>query len=109
MDNAKLLQVLAGADNIDDRQLAGCPLPHQVPDYPAIAAGGIKGLRIGIVSESLSHDLTDPRYAEAIVAAAERFTALGAACVEQVSIPDILLGPDLWMVRLARASLSLNV
>ncbi|WVW83102.1 hypothetical protein I302_105120 [Kwoniella bestiolae CBS 10118] len=103
LSNALLLKVLAGSDSVDDRQLAGCPSPSQVPDYPALAKQPIKGLRIGIVAESLDTDLTDKRYANFVVDAAKRFLELGAEVVEPVSIPGTVLASDLWMV-IARLS-----
>jgi amidase len=99
MDNALLLRVMAGTDGIDDRQQAGCPLPSQVPDYTQIATQGVEGLKIAIVEESLSGPLHDERYASMVVEAASKLETLGAK-VERVSIPDVLLAPDLWMVSL---------
>ncbi|RSH92516.1 hypothetical protein EHS25_008932 [Saitozyma podzolica] len=107
LDNALLLRVMAGADGIDDRQQAGCPLPAQVPDYADIAAQGVKGLRIAIVEESLSGPLHDERYAGMVVEGAIKLEKLGAN-VERISIPDVLLAPDLWMV-IARLSAVQNM
>jgi Asp-tRNA(Asn)/Glu-tRNA(Gln) amidotransferase A subunit family amidase len=58
---------------------------------------GVKGLRIAIVEESLSGPLHDERYAGMVVEAAIKLEKLGAN-VERISIPDVLLAPDLWMV-----------
>ena len=82
-----MLQAIAGADGIDDRQLSGCPGLGNVPDYPAMAKQGIAGLRIGIVAESLDTPLTDKRYADMVVTAAHKFSELGASTVETVSLP----------------------
>ncbi|WWD10152.1 hypothetical protein V865_008286 [Kwoniella europaea PYCC6329] len=103
LSNALLLKVLAGSDSIDDRQLAGCPSPSQVPDYPTLTKQPIKGLRVGIVSESLDTELTDKRYADFVVDAAKKFLDLGAEVVEPVSISGTVLASDLWMV-IARLS-----
>lgn len=97
LDNALLLQAIAGADGIDDRQMAGCPLPKDVPNYPALATEGIKGMRIGILAESLDCPLHDARVSELVIKAAQRFTDLGAT-VEQVSVPMHRVAPDLWAV-----------
>ena len=45
-DNALLLEVLAGADGLDPRQIA-----PKVANYTEALGGGVKGLRIGIVKE----------------------------------------------------------
>lgn len=99
---------MAGADGIDDRQLWGCPSPGNVPDYPTLAQQGVKGLRIGIVSESLDTPLTDKRYADMVVDAAHKFLDLGASVVETVSLPGTVLAGDLWMV-IARLSAFQNM
>ncbi|WWD22857.1 hypothetical protein CI109_107351 [Kwoniella shandongensis] len=98
LDNALLLQAIAGADNIDDRSQAGCPLPSDVPDYPSLAKGGIKGLRVGIITESLTRPLHDSRVSDLVVRAAQAFKGLGAEVVEEVSVPMHCDAPDLWAV-----------
>ena len=45
-DNALLLEVLAGSDGLDPRQIA-----PKVANYTEALEGGVKGLRIGIVKE----------------------------------------------------------
>ncbi|KAI5477157.1 hypothetical protein MNV49_006813 [Pseudohyphozyma bogoriensis] len=97
LDNALLLQAIAGADGIDDRQLAGTPFPDQVPDYVAIAEKGIKGLKVGIITESLSVATHDPRVSAQVVKAANKLKAQGAV-VEEVSIPGHLIAPELFLV-----------
>lgn len=100
LDNALLLQAIAGADDIDDRQLAGCPFPAQVPDYPALAkesGGDLTGLRIGILRESLDCPVHDQRVSDLIVRAAESLAALGAT-VTTVSVPLHRRAPDFWAV-----------
>ena len=49
-DNALLLEVLAGADGLDPRQIA-----PKVANYTEALEGGVKGLRIGIVKEGFGH------------------------------------------------------
>ncbi|KAK8022493.1 hypothetical protein PG993_013260 [Apiospora rasikravindrae] len=97
LDNALLLQAVAGADGIDDRQQAGCPFPESVPDYPALAQQGIQGLKIGIIKESLNQPLHDPRVSELVVKAAKALETLGCV-VEEVSIPMHADAPDIWAV-----------
>jgi amidase len=97
LDNALLLQVIAGADGIDDRQLAGCPFPGDVPNYPELAKAGIKGLKIGILRESLDQPLHDQRVSEVVIKAAKALEALGAV-VEEVSVPMHKDAPEIWAV-----------
>ena len=95
LDNALFLRVMAGVDGIDDRQGAGCPFPAQVPDYPSLAKKGIKGLKVGIIKESLSQPLYDPNVSKLLLRAASEFGKLGAI-VDEISIPLHLEAPNLW-------------
>jgi amidase len=97
LDNAIFLGAIAGADGVDDRQMAGCPMPGDVPDYASLAVKGVEGLRIGILVESLDCPKHDPRVSALVVAAAQKLTALGAV-VENVSVPFHCSAPDLWAV-----------
>jgi len=100
LDNALLSQALAGVDDIDDRQGPGCPFPGSVPDYPALAKVGVKGLRIGIITESLDQPTYDKGVSDLVMTAAKKFTSLGAQLVEEVSIPMHRDAPSLWAVGL---------
>ncbi|KAI1854892.1 hypothetical protein JX266_001010 [Neoarthrinium moseri] len=90
MDCAALLEAIAGVDEFDDRQVAGCPFPGQVPKYAAdltkSGKDGAKGLRIGILKESLDSPVLDDAMKEKFYAAAKEFEKLGAS-VEEVSVP----------------------
>ncbi|WRT63404.1 uncharacterized protein IL334_000309 [Kwoniella shivajii] len=97
LDNALFLQAIAGYDGIDDRSTSGCPSPSQVPDYKQMAKEGIKGFKIGIIKESLDRPLSDSRVSDMVIKAAKQLEELGAV-VEEVSIPDHILAPDLWAV-----------
>lgn len=88
---------LKAFNNSRSRQLAGCPLRDQVPDYPALTGQGIKGFKIGILKESLTVKTTDNRVAALVKRAALKFADMGAQ-VEEVSVPDHVLGPELWAV-----------
>jgi amidase len=78
-DNARFLEVLAGPDGIDPRQM-GC----QTQRYSEALGRGVEGLRIALVEEGFSGD----RPAAPVVrAAAERLRARGAK-VETISIPE---------------------
>ncbi|KAK8049856.1 hypothetical protein PG994_011586 [Apiospora phragmitis] len=92
LECATLLGVLAGADGLDDRQGAGCPFPGQVPRYAdeleASRADGAKGLRIGILKEGLEGAAMNAAVKAKFLAAAKVFKEkLGAAVVEEVSVP----------------------
>lgn len=99
LDNALLLQAIAGSDNIDDRSYAA-PAPPDLPKYHDILKSinqpkGLSGVRIGIVTESLDVPVLDPRVKECFLAAAEGFRKLGAT-VEEVSIPIHKQGSTIW-------------
>ena len=91
-DNALMLEVLAGPDGLDPRQHAG----RDAQPYSELMKQGVKGLKIGIVTEGFdwpqSLATSDLKVRKAI----ERFKALGAT-VEDVSIPYHRLGPAIWL------------
>ncbi|KAF8170390.1 amidase signature enzyme [Pholiota molesta] len=103
-DAALLLQVIAGADGLDDRAGAGCPFPADVPPYselllsPTAEPGKpLKGKKIGILKEAFDMPVLDPRVAKKVKEAALLFEKLGAE-VEEVSIPLHTIAPTIWMV-----------
>ncbi|KAI1343568.1 amidase signature domain-containing protein [Xylariaceae sp. FL0016] len=95
LDNALLLRAIAGVDGMDDRQQAGCPFPGEVPDYPALAKQGVKGMKIGILKESLDRPKGDKRVSELVVKAAKALEELGCT-VEEVSVPLHAIAPEIW-------------
>lgn len=99
LDNAILLEVIAGVDGLDDRQRAGTPFRDQVPSYSRILqdnkAAGVKGMRIGILKEGLSSQILDPGVESKFLAAASIFKELGAT-VEEVSIPMHEVAPAIF-------------
>lgn len=97
LDNALLLQAIAGADGIDDRQLAGCPFPDQVPDYPSIAKTGVKGLKIGIMTQGFNTPMSDPRVSELVKKAASEWEGMGAT-VGEVGVEMHSVAPEIWAV-----------
>jgi amidase len=90
LDCATLLEAIAGVDGLDDRQIAGCPFPGQVPRYAEEMAksgrDGAMGLRIGVLKEGLSSPALDAGVRAKFLAAAGEFEKLGAT-VEEVSVP----------------------
>jgi amidase len=89
-DNAVLLEVIAGPDGIDTRQ-RGVPAGH----YSGILESGVKGLRIGILSEGFGHANSEPDVDACVREAASRFAKLGAV-VEEVSVPQHAQGYAVW-------------
>eukprot|EP00741_Cyanophora_paradoxa_P007847 tig00001221_g7592.t1 len=82
-DAAILLSALAGRDAMD-----GTSSPAKVGDYAgALGAegGSLKGLRVGLLQETLADGL-DPEVKAAVLAAAEQLRALGADVLD-VSCP----------------------
>lgn len=89
-DNAALLQVLAGEDQMDARQR------HvQVKDYSAEIGRDLAGLRIGVLREGFGHGNSEPDVDAAVRAAAKTLERLGAQ-VEEISIPMHSHGFSLW-------------
>jgi amidase len=99
MDNALLLEVIAGVDGLDDRQRAGTPFPDQVPKYSQLLLetkdAGVKGMRIGILKEGLSSKILDKGVETKFRAAAAVFMELGAV-VEEVSVPMHEIAPAIF-------------
>lgn len=111
-DIAMMLGVMAGYDGIDLRMTPESPTLDRVPDYSADLKAWIaekeksgewtkraaaKGLRVGVLKESLEVLGLDPEITATIKQAANRFRDLGAE-VTEVSIPMHKQGPSLWTV-----------
>ena len=90
LDNAVMLQAIAGEDGLDPRQYHA-----QVDDYVAAVGRGAGGLRIGVVKEGFGHPVSEPDVDARVRAGAETFRRLGAT-VDEVSIPAHLQGPAIW-------------
>lgn len=99
MENAILLEAIAGVDGLDDRQRAGTPFRDQVPKYSQMLLetkdAGVKGLRIGILQEGISSKIMDPGVGAKFEAAAKVFEELGAI-VEEVSISMHTIAPAIF-------------
>ena len=99
MSNAKLLKVIAGTDFVDDRSY-GAPPPDRIAPYHEILQSltdptDLKGIRVGVISESLVSPAMDPRIRDGFLAAANQFRSLGAT-VEEVSIPTHGVASTIW-------------
>ncbi len=84
-DCALLMNVIAGYDP-NDPLTANLP----VPDYTAALDANIRGMRVGVVKETMEAAHLHPEVKAAVEEALRRFEGLGAT-VEEVSIPAITL------------------
>ncbi len=91
-DNALMLEVLAGPDGLDPRQHAG----RESQPYTELMKAGVKGLKIGIVTEGFGWPNSMPALDAQVRKAAKRFTELGAK-VAEVSVPMHLMGLAIWL------------
>lgn len=89
-DNALLLEVIAGEDGLDPRQYA-----PKVDKYTAALGRGVKGLRIGVVTESFTVPGMQDDVVQKVRTAAERYRELGAQ-VEEISVPMHSQGTAIW-------------
>lgn len=80
---AQLASALSGGDSYDLK----CGPPDTPPqDWATDLTGDVAGMRIGLIAESLTPELTDPDVADAVQAQADALVKLGAELVE-VSVP----------------------
>jgi amidase len=91
LDNALLLEVIAGADGYDPRQYA--PKVHA---YTEALGRGVDGLKIGIVKEGFGLPNSERDVDAKVRKAGERLVKLGAK-VTEVSIPWHTLAGALWL------------
>lgn len=89
-DNALFLEVLAGPDGLDPRQVG-----VKVAPYTRALDQGVRGMKLALVREGFGLPNAEKDVDEAVRAAAHRFRALGAE-VEEVSIPAHLTAPAIW-------------
>ncbi|HME23769.1 MAG TPA: amidase [Acetobacteraceae bacterium] len=90
-DNALLLEVLAGPDGYDPRQYDVKTRP-----YASLLEGGVKGMRIGIVTEGFEQPNAEADVNTKVRGAAACLASLGAD-VTEISIPLHLTGSALLM------------
>ncbi len=90
-DVALMLQVIAGPDGLDGRQV----FHRDVPTYSELLDGGIQGLRIAVVTEGFGWSNSEPDVDQRVLEAADMFRTLGAT-VRDVSIPMHRIGISLW-------------
>jgi amidase len=86
-DNALLLEVLAGPDGLDPRQVNVATAA-----YTNALTGDARGLRIAVVKEGFGHANSEPGVDALVRKGAATFRQLGAQ-VDEVSVPFHLAGP----------------
>jgi amidase len=89
-DNALLLEVLAGPDGLDPRQVDVKTAP-----YTSALTGDARGLRVAVVKEGFGHANSEADVDALVRKGAATFRQLGAQ-VDEVSIPFHLAGPAIW-------------
>lgn len=99
LDNALLLQCIAGSDGIDDRSFPA-PAPEKVPKYYENLLNlpnpsDLRGVKIGIISEAMTQSSVEPRIRACVLSAADGLRSLGAT-VEEISIPLHPQGVAIW-------------
>ncbi len=90
IDNALMLEVIAGADGLDPRQY-----DVKTDRYTSAVNRGVSGLRIGVVKEGFGQVGAEADVDAKVRAAAELFRRLGAP-VDEVSVPWHLKGVAIW-------------
>lgn len=90
-DNALMLEVLAGPDGLDPRQIQYAVEPQ----YTSSLNGGAQGLRIGVVTEGFGWENSEKDVDDKVREAANLLGRLGAT-VEDVSIPMHRQGKTIW-------------
>ncbi len=90
MDNALMLEVLAGADGLDPRQY-----DVQTDRYTAAVGRGVSALKIGVVKEGFGHPVSEADVDAKVRQAAQTLRRLGAS-VDEISVPWHLQGTAIW-------------
>lgn len=90
MDNALMLEVIAGADGLDPRQY-----DVKTDRYTAAVGRGVSGLRIGVIKEGFQQEGAESDVNDKVRAAANTLKELGAS-VDEISIPWHILGTSIW-------------
>ena len=89
-DNALLLEVLAGPDGYDSRQI-----DVSVSAYTEGLDQPVEGMKVAILKEGFGHATSQAESDEKVREAAKKLEALGVI-VAEVSIPMHLLAPAIW-------------
>lgn len=90
MDNALMLEAIAGADGLDPRQY-----DVKTDRYTASVSRGVSGLRIGVIKEGFGHAGAESDVNDKVRTAADTLRRLGAS-VDEISVPWHLHGTAIW-------------
>jgi amidase len=90
-DVARLLTVIAGPDGLDPRQ----PAMLEPVDYLAAIGRGLRGLRIGLVTQGFGRPESDPETDAAVRDALARMQSAGAE-IEEISVTAHEEMFDIW-------------
>jgi amidase len=90
VDNAQMLEIIAGADGLDPRQNA-----PTTARYTEVLGRGVDNLKIGVVREAFEMPGHDTGVSAKVRSAADQFARLGAL-VEETSLPLHPLGKAIW-------------
>lgn len=90
-DNALMLEVIAGPDGYDSRQNGAAAKI----EYSNMLEGGVKGMRIAMVKEGFARPESEAASDAKARQAVDLFKELGAK-IDEVSIPDHLVGSAIW-------------
>lgn len=90
LDNARLLQAIAGEDGLDPRQ--HCP---QVGSYVSAIGSDVNGISVGILKEGFGWSSSEPDVDSKVRVAAKQLQKLGIS-VEEVSVPLHRKGYAIW-------------
>ncbi|KAL2837699.1 amidase signature domain-containing protein [Aspergillus pseudoustus] len=98
-DAALVLDAICGYDGMDDRSL-GAPMPGSTTFAANLntSTSSLQGFKIGLLVEGFDRPGMQGSVCKSIREAAERYRMLGAV-VEDVSVPDHLLGPYIWTIQ----------
>lgn len=89
-DNALMLEVLAGPDGYDSRQI-GC----RIAAYTEALGKSVSGMKVAILTEGFQQPGAEEAVNAKVCEAADRLAALGIT-VDEVSIPMHLQGAAIW-------------
>lgn len=95
LDNALMLEAIAGSDGIDGRQRNVVTHP-----YSDMIEGGVAGMKLAIINEGFGHENSEEASDEVALAACRRFSELGAT-VDEISFPLQREAASMYMPALA--------
>jgi len=91
-ESAQVLSAISGPDPMDATSVQAA-----VPDFTANLGEGVKGLRVGVVRDMLELEGLAPEVKASVLAAAERYAAMGAE-VGEVDLPNARHGLSAYYI-----------